>query len=309
MDQYAQELHKLFYKAYPRENQASEQAEEFGRSVLAYQFTTGLLPTLRSKGAGVEGSFEQLLVKARFEEAKLWDLSGCSSDSKQFKGYFKPTPRVPSSGHKKADDKSVHGNNNQRCFQCNGVGHYAKNCPLKKRSTSVEVKVKQQQQQSRSASGNDTLPSRTMSALQGAESAQQDHKSGDSLQQVQDRVTRLREELHAAEVEESLAKAVNTANVIRGDPSSVMEGDGVDKLSLGPVLVAELNLEGQTVKALIDTGSPVSIISIKFLLQVLGAAKVKNEDKEEWMKAVRAKLKPPSVTIQNFSGDQVNVIR
>ena len=27
------------------------------------------------------------------------------------------------------------------------------------------------------------------------------------------------------------------------------------------------------------------------------------------MKDVRAKLKPPSVTIQNFSGDQVNVIR
>ena len=121
-------------------------AEEFGRSVLArvlyylllvlaYQFTAGLLPTLRSKVAGVESSFEQLLVKASFEEAKLWDLCGCASDSKQFKGYYKPNPRVPSIGHKKADDKSVHGNNNQRCFQCNGMGHYTKNCPLKSRST------------------------------------------------------------------------------------------------------------------------------------------------------------------------------
>ena len=71
MDQYAQELHKLFYKAYPRARQAGEQAQEFGHLVLAYQFTAGLLPSLRSKVAGVEGSFEQLLVKARFEEAKL----------------------------------------------------------------------------------------------------------------------------------------------------------------------------------------------------------------------------------------------
>jgi len=42
--------------------------------VLAYQFTAGLLPTLCSKVAGVEGNFEQLLVKACFEEAKLRDI-------------------------------------------------------------------------------------------------------------------------------------------------------------------------------------------------------------------------------------------
>jgi len=72
--------------------------------------------------------------------------------------------------------------------------------------------------------------------------------------------------------------------------------------------MVKLNLEKQTVKALIDTGSPVSMVSIEFLLQVLGADKVNSENKEDWTKVVRAKLKPPSVTIQNFSGDQVNVI-
>jgi len=49
-----------------------------------------------------------------------------------------------------------------------------------------------------------------MTALQEAESAQQDRKSGDYLQQVQNRVTKLREELYAAEVEESLAKVEST---------------------------------------------------------------------------------------------------
>ena len=41
-----------------------------GRAVLAYQFVAGLTPVLRTKVAGMEGSFEQLLVKAQFEKAK-----------------------------------------------------------------------------------------------------------------------------------------------------------------------------------------------------------------------------------------------
>jgi len=42
-------------------------------------------------------------------------------------------------------------------------------------------------------------------------------------------VTELREELCAAEVEESLAKVVNATNVICGDPGSVTEGNDVQK--------------------------------------------------------------------------------
>ena len=41
-----------------------------GRSVLVNQFTAGLLPHLKEKLVGEEGTFDQLLIKARFEEAK-----------------------------------------------------------------------------------------------------------------------------------------------------------------------------------------------------------------------------------------------
>lgn len=78
VDQYAQDLRKLFYKAYPRADQGSEEAEGLGRSVLAYQFVAGLIPTLRAKVAGTEGSIDELLVKAKFEEAKICDLSTTS---------------------------------------------------------------------------------------------------------------------------------------------------------------------------------------------------------------------------------------
>ena len=73
MDHYAQDLQKLFYKAYPRASQASEEAEDLGRSVLAYQFVAGLTQALRTKVAGVEGNFDQLLVirKPRLEICHL----------------------------------------------------------------------------------------------------------------------------------------------------------------------------------------------------------------------------------------------
>lgn len=46
-----------------------------GHSVLSSQFVAGLLPSLKTKVAGVEGDFDQLLVKARFEEAKLKEFA------------------------------------------------------------------------------------------------------------------------------------------------------------------------------------------------------------------------------------------
>ena len=53
-----------------------------GKAVLAYQFVSGLLPKIQVKVAGIEGSLDQLWIKARFEEAKLRDLSSQDSNSK-----------------------------------------------------------------------------------------------------------------------------------------------------------------------------------------------------------------------------------
>ena len=45
--------------------------EAADKSVLANQFVTGLLPELKTKLAGKEGDFYELLVRACFEEARL----------------------------------------------------------------------------------------------------------------------------------------------------------------------------------------------------------------------------------------------
>ena len=46
------------------------------RTMLANQFAVGLRQKIKIKVAGIEGNFEQLLAKAKFEEAKLRDLGG-----------------------------------------------------------------------------------------------------------------------------------------------------------------------------------------------------------------------------------------
>ena len=42
VDDHAQDLHRLFYLAYPRAQQGTQEAEDMGQSVLSYQFVAGL---------------------------------------------------------------------------------------------------------------------------------------------------------------------------------------------------------------------------------------------------------------------------
>ena len=63
----------MFYKAYPYAQQGTREAEKLGQLqlVLVNQFVAGLVRDIKAKIIGVEGNFDQLLVRARFKEAKL----------------------------------------------------------------------------------------------------------------------------------------------------------------------------------------------------------------------------------------------
>ena len=143
VDQYAQELRKLFYRAYPRASQATEQAEGFGKSVLAYQFVAGLKKNLQSRVAGIEGDFDQLLLRARFEEAKIRDLSfqndRCSNAGGSQNGGSKKFATSGQQGRAAIRRQHSSREGTDRCFTCHGTGHYAKNCPYKGRSGPVEA--------------------------------------------------------------------------------------------------------------------------------------------------------------------------
>ena len=93
LDEYAQDVQHLFYLAYQQTQQGTEETEVLGRTVLAYQFVAGLKPNFKPKLAGVEGTFDQLLVRIRFKKAKACDLSLVTTTST--KPQSNETPRKP----------------------------------------------------------------------------------------------------------------------------------------------------------------------------------------------------------------------
>ena len=74
------------------------------------------------------------------------------------------------------------------------------------------------------------------------------------------------------------------------------------------MIFVDVILEGQPVKALVNTGSPVTIVSIKCLLYVMEKLKTPGQSVEEWKKEVKSRLQSPSMTVNNYGGGEVNVI-
>ena len=103
------------------------------------------------------------------------------------------------------------------------------------------------------------------------------------------------------------ATATTTTNVLSSDPDPVASCEGTEP-AVGPTLTTEVCVEGKLAKALIDTGSPVSLISIDFLLQALLPVVFDEETPAKKIEALRARMQPPSMVVRNFGGHQVNVI-
>ena len=53
-------------------------------------------------------------------------------------------------------------------------------------------------------------------------------------------------------------------------------------LKLGPVPKARVEIDGEMVDALLDTGSPVTIVALEFLLQVWAKKKPSEHSPQDW---------------------------
>ena len=84
-------------------------------SLASNQFAVGLRQDIKVKVAGVEGTFEQSLTKAKFEEAKLRDIGTSSS-------IVLPTKRQPSLPRNKRTVQGFNTINQKRCYNCNATG-------------------------------------------------------------------------------------------------------------------------------------------------------------------------------------------
>ena len=102
------------------------------------------------------------------------------------------------------------------------------------------------------------------------------------------------------DIGDALKKVMATMHSISSKESGV---------ELGPDPSALVEFEGEQVKALLDTGSPVTIVSLVFLLKVWAKKRTSEQSPEEWRKQVEKKLEPTPVALRNYGGGRLPVVR
>ena len=107
-----------------------------GKSVLRYQFIAGLRAELKAKMVGCTGDFDELLSKARFEEARLREVRPERNQKKENE-HSRRRQREPPPAQSIARNRPS-GKGAGTCFTCGGLGHYARECPRKGRGLPLE---------------------------------------------------------------------------------------------------------------------------------------------------------------------------
>ena len=252
VDDYAQDLRTLFHKAYPYAQQGTQEAEKLGQLVLVNQFVAGLLEDIKAKVVGIEGGFDQLLSRARFEEAKLCDLEATSSLlpssnrvglmlSTQSSGF---TANPPGSNNKqqKLTASRFHSGGQRigvRCYNCGSPSHLVRQCPYAARSRSTETSgIRNVGHSTNKACVSNVSPAEVVS---------------DNHEQTEKCEEKINYESNDTDIGEDINKVVVT---MHGVTSTDVLGD----VKLGSVLTSRVKVEGEPVEALLDTGSPVTII-------------------------------------------------
>ena len=147
VDEFAQELRKLLSNAYSRSMRGGPEAEALGQSMLSNQFVGGLRPELKTKMVGMEGSFEELLMKSRFEEAKNRAVAAVKTSSGHPQSGWGKKPGGPTADEKRKTMGKPNGQKGtmtaalgetppmtglkfgkKKCFNCGMEGHMARAC-------------------------------------------------------------------------------------------------------------------------------------------------------------------------------------
>ena len=296
VDTYAQDLRHLFHKAYPSSKRGAHEAEAIAQTVLTNQFVAGLRSNIKAKVAGTEGTFGELLTKARFEEAKVRELRSTPAKpplslSSRSNTHGQSTPRYsPTNGQSARREQQTRSNgprqNPKKCYTCGSTSHLAHQCPHWERTGPVEAPGKEYRQ------------------THGRQVA---HISEDKVVVTHtdpptETVAELRHKLKEAEVREAISDVCVTLHVLETGPNS----KGV---KLGPTPRTQVKLEGEATTALLDTGSPVTIVSLEYLLQVLARTRQPGITPEQWRATVEERLKPTNLNLRNYGGEELNIVR
>ena len=90
--------------------------------------------------------------------------------------------------------------------------------------------------------------------------------------------------------------------------NGVTFSDEMTSVRLGPAVYSDVTVNGVKVTALIDTGSPVTIMSLKKAVQILATRKGEFSSPQEWRETMIAQFQMPAVMLKSYSGDALNVV-
>jgi hypothetical protein len=172
-----------------------------GQTLLANQFVAGLRPDLKRKLMGVDGTLEELVLKARFKEAKGREFSTMPTRYTQppkepavkLKGTPKKTETTTTIQDEQppatADEEGEQGtrgarNMRGRSFSCGMEGHIARECPYKRKGGGREA-------QGRKSSTMSALITTRKGAREMVESLRRQLQEAEALAAVDDSAGKL----------------------------------------------------------------------------------------------------------------------
>ena len=240
------------------------------------------------------------MTKARFEQARHRDVVVTGRQQP-------PITINAGGGRSKQTGQNSHGNTRttevRKCYHCGGTNHLLRECPLKGRSASREAGGNSRNTQDRNVSRirDRGVPSQGVHMVTAAENdkpleAVGDKESQDSVNDTVDRVIITRDI-----VSDAIDQVVATLH-------GVEPQQGIPSVLLGLTPISEVCLEGVPVKALLDTGSPISITSLEFFLKACVQNWKTNESPEEWGRAVKQQLQQPTVALCSYGGGELNIV-
>ena len=237
---------------------------------------------------------DEIVTKAQFEEAKQKEIAGrgagmqprtyltrnrpggpISRNTSSATTSPKALPHTPSSDPIE-QSKNRHGKN-VSCFQCGMEGHFRSNCPYPKHpkggtESRGRTQVKSMTPHEKS---DDTLPTMIKREIQA-----------------------LRERLRLAELDDAIESS-GALNLV------VPAGE---RSRLGPTVYAPVSVGGVSTDALVDTGSPATIVSLEFALKVFQHNRPKEQTNAQWIESTHKQFKDPDITLKNYGGHQLDFI-
>ena len=78
--------------------------------------------------------------------------------------------------------------------------------------------------------------------------------------------------------------------------------------NLGPTVFVSVEVNGVNTSALVDTGSPATIISLEYILQILADQREQHVPLGQWKKQVLQRFSAPDAALRSYGGHRVDIV-